>query len=66
MNIVLIGATGFVGAAVLKEVLDSIHEVTAIVRRPVKLTPQSKLHPQNGDVCNVDEVARVVARDQRL
>ncbi|MCW5797143.1 MAG: hypothetical protein LZF60_270027 [Nitrospira sp.] len=61
MKIALIGATGFVGSAILKEALDRGHEVTAIVRHPEKLTPHPKLHPQKGDVYNDDEVARVVA-----
>ena len=61
MNIALIGATGFVGAAILQEALNRGHEVTAIVRNPEKLPAHSKLHPQKGDVYNEDEVARFVA-----
>ena len=60
MRIALIGATGFVGSAILKEALDRGHEVTAIVRHPDKLTPHAKLHPKKGDVYNEDEVARLV------
>jgi len=36
MHIALIGATGFVGAAVLTELLQRGHTVTALVRDPVK------------------------------
>jgi putative NADH-flavin reductase len=61
MKIALIGATGFVGSAILQEALDRGHEVTAIVRDPTKLKPHPKLHPQKGDVYNADEVARLVA-----
>ena len=61
MKIALIGATGFVGSAILKEALDRGHDVTAIVRNPAKLKPHQKLHPQKGDVYNADEVARLVA-----
>ncbi len=61
MKIALIGATGFVGSAILKEALDRGHEVTAIVRHPEKLQPHPKLHPQKGDVYAADEVARMVA-----
>lgn len=61
MKVALIGATGFVGSAILKEALDRGHEVAAIVRHPEKLTPHPNLHPQKGDVYNEDEVARVVA-----
>jgi uncharacterized protein len=60
MKIALIGATGFVGSAILKEALDRGHEVAAIVRNPDKLPPQAKLHPKNGDVYNEDEVLRLV------
>ena len=61
MKIALIGATGFVGSAILKEALDRGHEVAAIVRNPDKLIPHAKLHPKRGDVYNEDEVARLVA-----
>ena len=61
MKIALIGATGFVGSAILQEALDRGHEVTAIVRDPTKLTPHPKLHPSEADVQNEDEVARLVA-----
>jgi putative NADH-flavin reductase len=61
MKIALIGATGFVGSAVLQEALNRGHEVTAIVRHPEKLQSQMKLHAQKGDVQNEDEVARLVA-----
>jgi uncharacterized protein len=61
MKIALIGATGFVGSAVLQEALNRGHEVTAIVRHPEKLQSQMKLHAQKGDVRNEDEVARLVA-----
>ena len=37
MKVVPLGATGFVGSALLKEALDRGHRVTAIVRNPVKL-----------------------------
>src|SRR5437016_3616278 len=61
MKIALIGATGFVGSAILKEALDRSHEVTAIARHPEKIKPHAKLRPQKGDVYNADEVTRLVA-----
>jgi len=61
MKIALIGATGFVGSAILQEALERGHEVTAIVRHPEKLPPHARLHPQKGDVYNADDVARMVA-----
>ncbi|WP_429039339.1 NAD(P)-dependent oxidoreductase [Aeromonas media] len=42
MKIALIGASGFVGSAILNEAVSRGHSVTAIVRNTSKLTP----HPQ--------------------
>ncbi|HKT34626.1 MAG TPA: NAD(P)-dependent oxidoreductase [Nitrospira sp.] len=61
MNIALIGASGFVGAAILQEALNRGHEVTAIVRNPEKLHAHRNLRPLKGDVYNQDQVARLVA-----
>ena len=61
MRIALIGATGFVGSAILQEALDRGHEVTAIARDPEKLKLHPKCHPQRGDVYNAEEVARLVS-----
>jgi uncharacterized protein len=61
MKIALIGATGFVGSAILKEALDRGHEVMAIVRNPDTLTPHEKLRPMKGDVYNEAEIFRLVA-----
>lgn len=62
MKIALIGATGFIGSAILQEALERGHEVTAIVRHTENLQPHPKLHAQRGDVYNAEEVARLVAR----
>ncbi|GAA4493121.1 NAD(P)-dependent oxidoreductase [Hymenobacter ginsengisoli] len=43
MKIALLGATGFVGAALLHEALTRGHHVTAIVRDPAKLTTTNDL-----------------------
>ena len=43
MKVALIGATGFVGSAVLKELLQRGHEVVALVRDPAKLAAQPRL-----------------------
>jgi hypothetical protein len=61
MKIALIGATGFVGTAILREALNRGHELTAIVRNPEKIQPHPKLHPLKGDVYNENDVARMVA-----
>ncbi len=50
-KIVLIGASGFVGSAILNEALERGHEVTAVVRHPEKITTQHKnLVVKKGDV----------------
>ena len=61
MKIAVIGATGFVGSAILREALERGHEVTAIVRHPEKVRPHPKLRPHKADVQKEDEIARSVA-----
>lgn len=50
MKIALIGATGFVGSAVLQELLARGHQVTALVRHPEKLPSHPGLHAIQADV----------------
>jgi putative NADH-flavin reductase len=60
MKIALIGATGFVGSAILKEALSRGHEVTVIVRDPEKLKAQNNLTIVKGDVMDSDNLAKVL------
>ena len=61
MKIALIGATGFVGTALLKELTDRGHEVTAISRHPENIKLKSPLiHPVEGDVLDAKAVAQLV------
>ncbi|MFL6697993.1 MAG: NAD(P)-dependent oxidoreductase [Vitreoscilla sp.] len=60
MKIALIGATGFVGTAVLAELLQRGHHVTALARNPAKLAPQAKLDARTLDVRDADAVAAAV------
>lgn len=60
MNIALIGATGFVGAAVLSTLLQRGHQVTALVRDPSKLAPQPGLTAAVADAYDADAVAAAV------
>jgi len=61
MKIALIGATGFVGAAILKEALDRGHVVTAIARNTRKINIESSnLVPLKANVLNEEEVAEAV------
>jgi putative NADH-flavin reductase len=64
VRIALIGATGFIGSAVLREALDRGHQVTAIVRHPEKLPQHPNLVAQKGDVMNeVETTALVVGHE---
>ena len=59
-EIVLIGASGFVGSAILNEALDRGHKVTAVVLHPEKITAVSKnLVIKQGDVSFIETVAEV-------
>lgn len=60
MKIALIGATGFVGSALLQEALVRGHEVTALVRDPEQLGSHPKLHPHKTDVYDAADLARLV------
>lgn len=61
MKVAVIGATGFVGTALVKELMDRGHEVTAIARHPEKLTIKNSLvHPVTADVMDKDQVAKAV------
>jgi uncharacterized protein len=56
-KIVLIGASGFIGSAILNEALDRGHEVKAIVRHPEKITRVHKnLTVKQSDVSFIDNV----------
>ena len=58
-NVVLIGATGFVGSAILNELLSRGHKVTAVVRNAAKLPKNDNLTAVEEDVANVDAIANI-------
>lgn len=59
-KIVLIGASGFIGSAILKEALERGHMVTAIVRNPEKITLKNKnLVVEGGDVSSSQLVSNL-------
>ena len=58
-NVVLIGATGFVGSAILNELLSRGHKVTAVVRHAAKLPKNDNLTAVEEDVANVDAIANI-------
>lgn len=54
-NVVLIGSSGFVGTAILNELLNRGHKVTAIVRDPAKVTASNpNLKVVQADVTDTD------------
>jgi putative NADH-flavin reductase len=60
MNIALIGATGFVGSALLQELLQRGHRVTALARNPGKLAARDGLKVVQADVLDAKQVAQAV------
>ncbi len=61
MKIALIGASGFVGSAILKEALSRQHQVTAVMRHPEKLTMQDeRLAVVPGDVMDTDQLTALL------
>jgi putative NADH-flavin reductase len=60
MKIALIGATGFVGAALVPELLQRGHHVTALVRNPARLAARDNLVPKALDATDPHAVAAAV------
>ncbi|RYE99786.1 MAG: NAD-dependent epimerase/dehydratase family protein, partial [Oxalobacteraceae bacterium] len=60
MHIALIGATGFVGAAVLATLLQRGHQVTAVVRDAARLSAQPGLTVAVADAYDAAAVASAV------
>jgi len=60
-KVAVIGATGFVGKAILRELLDRDHIVTGIARHPEKLGfRHPELVMKAGDVMNEDQIAGLI------
>lgn len=62
MNIVLIGASGFIGSALRKEALARGHRVEALVSNPARLAPAPNLTVTQVDVLDTETLARVLGR----
>ncbi|RVU00015.1 NAD(P)-dependent oxidoreductase [Mucilaginibacter limnophilus] len=60
MKVALIGATGFVGTALVNELEKRGHEITAIARHPEKVKAAENIHPVKADAYNADEVSEAV------
>ncbi len=61
MKIALIGATGFIGSAILSEALARGHQVLALVSQPEKLTPTSQLTVRGIDVVDTSALTAALA-----
>jgi putative NADH-flavin reductase len=61
MKVALIGASGFVGKAILKELLPRGHQVIAVVRHTGKLIRQENLEVVSADVLNEAEITNAMA-----
>jgi putative NADH-flavin reductase len=66
MKIVLVGATGFVGSALLKEALDRGHTVTAVARNTDVIAPRERLVALAGDVYDTSALATSLAGHDAL
>ena len=60
MQVALIGATGFVGAALLQELLQRGHSVVALVRDPARLAARTGLRVVQADVMDASAVQAAV------
>ena len=58
-NVLLIGATGFVGSALLNELVNRGHKVTAVVRDPEKLAGKDNVVAVKADVTDVETIANL-------
>lgn len=70
MKVALLGATGFIGSALLDEALLRRHTVTAIARHPEKLGRRDRLVAVSGDVYDAGVPrrpdSRALCRHQRV
>jgi uncharacterized protein len=67
MKVAIIGASGFIGSAILNEALQRGHTVTAIVRNPEKITVTSpQLTVKQGDVNNENELAALLTGNEAV
>lgn len=66
MKIALIGATGFVGSAVLEELLRRQHQVTALARNPGKIAARDGLTVVQADAQDATQVAQAVAGQEAV
>lgn len=61
MKVALIGASGFIGTALLNELLSRGHQVQALVSRPEKIAARPQLTATQSDVNNVSTLTQQLA-----
>ena len=62
MNIALVGASGFLGKAILEEALSRGHRVTALVRDPSKLKASNTLEVKQADALDTEALSRLLSK----
>jgi len=60
MKVALIGASGFVGTAILNELLQRGHQVTAIVRHPEKVKKAANMTVVSANVLDKDDISKAI------
>ena len=60
MKVALIGASGFVGKAILNELINRGHQVTAIVRNPENIAQSKNVKAITANALDANEVAETV------
>jgi len=60
MKVALIGASGFVGTAILNELINRDHQVTAIVRNPENIAQSENVKAITANALDANEVAEAV------
>lgn len=58
-NVLLIGATGFVGSAILSELVARGHKVTAVARNTDKVLKNANVTAVKADVADVEAIAKL-------
>ncbi|MBB2950503.1 NAD(P)-dependent oxidoreductase [Sphingobacterium sp. JUb56] len=67
MKVAIIGASGFIGSAILNEALSRGHDITAIVRNPEKVTVSNpRLNVNKGDVIKEEELVSLLKGNEAV
>ncbi|MEN5055483.1 NAD(P)-dependent oxidoreductase [Sphingobacterium kitahiroshimense] len=67
MKVAIIGASGFIGSAILNEALSRGHDITAIVRNPEKVTVSNpRLNVKKGDVIKEEELVSLLKGNEAV